>query len=193
MQSCADTPSFPPPSPHYHCYQSLSPPRIVIKQPTSQPTMSQQGEPNPLSALISKALCFSSFEICSPRESSSWMERWVLRSKPANLRRKTSEVRKEMSIADFLSEGEEFKDHPKDLKGNNDLLSLTKPETILNIHKDYLENGADIIETNTFNSTKISLADYGMQNLVNHAPLLLLNQPGLPIQQGICTTGSKGY
>ncbi len=62
--------------------------------------------------------------------------------------------------------GEKFKDHPKPQKGNNDLLSLTKPEIISNIHKGYLEAGADIITTNTFNSNMISMADYGMENHV---------------------------
>lgn len=60
--------------------------------------------------------------------------------------------------------GERFKEWHKDLKGNNDLLSLTQPDIILNIHRAYLEAGADIIETNTFNSTSMSLADYGMEN-----------------------------
>jgi 5-methyltetrahydrofolate--homocysteine methyltransferase len=62
--------------------------------------------------------------------------------------------------------GEQFSDHPKPLKGNNDLLSLTKPEVILNIHKEYLEAGADLITTNTFNANRISMADYGMENRV---------------------------
>ncbi len=62
--------------------------------------------------------------------------------------------------------GERFRDHPCDLKGNNDLLSLTQPRIIRDIHKAYLEVGADIIETNTFNSTAISLADYQQQDLV---------------------------
>jgi len=62
--------------------------------------------------------------------------------------------------------GERFKDWPCDLKGNNDLLSLTQPDIIRDIHKAYLEAGADIIETNTFNSTSISLADYQQQALV---------------------------
>lgn len=66
--------------------------------------------------------------------------------------------------ADFR--GELFRDHPKPLKGNNDLLSLTKPDVILNIHKEYLEAGADLITTNTFNSNRISMADYGMENMV---------------------------
>ena len=62
--------------------------------------------------------------------------------------------------------GERFKDWPCDLKGNNDLLSLTQPQIIKDIHKAYLEAGADIVETNTFNSTSISLADYQQENLV---------------------------
>jgi len=61
--------------------------------------------------------------------------------------------------------GERFKDWHSDLKGNNDLLSLTQPEIIKNIHKQYLEAGADIIETNTFNSQRVSLADYHMEEL----------------------------
>jgi 5-methyltetrahydrofolate--homocysteine methyltransferase len=61
--------------------------------------------------------------------------------------------------------GERFKDCPQDLKGNNDLLSLTKPEIIQTIHRQYLEAGADIIESNTFNSTSISLADYKLEGL----------------------------
>ena len=59
--------------------------------------------------------------------------------------------------------GQRFGDWPRDLKGNNDLLSLTKPDLILGIHQLYLEAGADIIETNTFNSNRISLADYGQE------------------------------
>jgi len=61
--------------------------------------------------------------------------------------------------------GERFKDWPSDLKGNNDLLCLTQPHIVKEIHKKYLEAGADIIETNTFNAQKVSLADYGMQSL----------------------------
>jgi 5-methyltetrahydrofolate--homocysteine methyltransferase len=62
--------------------------------------------------------------------------------------------------------GTRFKDHQKPQKGNNDLLSLTNPEIIRNIHKEYLEAGADIITTNTFNSNRISMADYGMEDQV---------------------------
>jgi len=61
--------------------------------------------------------------------------------------------------------GERFRDWPSDVKGNNDLLCLTKPDIIKEIHGQYLEAGADIIETNTFNSQRISLADYGMESL----------------------------
>src|SRR6266513_2218468 len=60
----------------------------------------------------------------------------------------------------------DFKDHPVDLKGNNDLLNLTQPEIIKGLHRQYFEAGADIIETNTFNSNAISMADYKMESLV---------------------------
>jgi 5-methyltetrahydrofolate--homocysteine methyltransferase len=61
--------------------------------------------------------------------------------------------------------GERFADWPSDLKGNNDLLSLTRPEVISEIHEAYLKAGADIIETNTFSATTIAMADYGMESL----------------------------
>lgn len=59
--------------------------------------------------------------------------------------------------------GERFRDWPLSLKGNNDLLNLSQPRIIHEIHRAYLEAGADLIETNTFNSTSISLADYGLE------------------------------
>jgi len=62
--------------------------------------------------------------------------------------------------------GERFKDSEKDLKGNNDLLSLTQPEIIKEIHRSYLHAGSDIIETNTFNANGISQSDYHLQDLV---------------------------
>jgi 5-methyltetrahydrofolate--homocysteine methyltransferase len=68
--------------------------------------------------------------------------------------------------------GDRFAAWPRDLKGNNDLLSLTQPDIIRSIHTAYLDAGADILETNSFNSTAISMADYGMEDLVyelNHA------------------------
>ncbi len=66
--------------------------------------------------------------------------------------------------ADFR--GDRFKDHPLSVKGNNDLLSLTQPEAIKTIHKKYLAAGADIIETNTFSSTQIAMADYEMESII---------------------------
>ncbi|GAA2119035.1 methionine synthase [Nocardioides bigeumensis] len=61
--------------------------------------------------------------------------------------------------------GERFADWPSDLQGNNDLLSITAPDLIAEIHREYLQAGADIIETNTFNANAISLSDYGMSDL----------------------------
>ena len=71
--------------------------------------------------------------------------------------------RYKLSEADYR--GERFKDWASDLKGNNDLLCLTQPQIIKAIHKQYLDAGADIIETNTFNAQKVSLADYHMEDL----------------------------
>jgi 5-methyltetrahydrofolate--homocysteine methyltransferase len=62
--------------------------------------------------------------------------------------------------------GERFANHPCDLKGNNDLLSITQPKIISDIHRAYFEAGADIVETNTFNGTSIAMADYEMEDLV---------------------------
>ncbi len=61
--------------------------------------------------------------------------------------------------------GERFRDWPRELRGNNDLLVLTRPALVRRIHLDYFEAGADIVETNTFNATPVSLADYGMEAL----------------------------
>ena len=62
--------------------------------------------------------------------------------------------------------GERFRDYEREVKGNNDLLCLSQPDLLTRIHADYLEAGADIIETNTFNSTRLSQADYGLEALV---------------------------
>jgi 5-methyltetrahydrofolate--homocysteine methyltransferase len=67
--------------------------------------------------------------------------------------------------------GERFKDFPKDVKGNNELLSLTRPDVIRDIHEGYLAAGADMIETNTFGATTIAQADYDMQHLVREMNL----------------------
>src|SRR5881398_1484284 len=66
-----------------------------------------------------------------------------------------------LTEADFR--GERFRDHRHDLKGNNDLLILTRPDVIGEIHRAYLAAGADIIETNTFSSTAIAQSDYGLE------------------------------
>src|SRR5690606_8192002 len=62
--------------------------------------------------------------------------------------------------------GERFKDYQSSLKGNNDLLSLTQPQAIADIHRKYFEAGADIVETNTFSSTTIAMADYNLERYV---------------------------
>jgi 5-methyltetrahydrofolate--homocysteine methyltransferase len=70
----------------------------------------------------------------------------------------------QLTEADFR--GERFRDWPQDVKGNNDLLSLTQPQLIADLHRQYLQAGADIIETNTFSANRISMADYAMTGLV---------------------------
>lgn len=72
--------------------------------------------------------------------------------------------RYKLTDADYR--GDRFKDFPHEVKGNNDLLSLTRPDVISEIHEAYLEAGADIIETNTFSGTTIAMADYHMEDLV---------------------------
>src|SRR5699024_2093446 len=67
-----------------------------------------------------------------------------------------------LSEKDFR--GERFKNHSSDLKGNNDLLSITQPDIIKEIHRSYLDAGSDIIETNTFSSTAIAQADYNLED-----------------------------
>ena len=69
-------------------------------------------------------------------------------------------------FSEFDYRGSRFKDHPSSVQGNNDLLSLTQPDAIKTIHEKYLEVGADIIETNTFSSTSIGMADYKMESIV---------------------------
>jgi len=77
--------------------------------------------------------------------------------------------------------GERFADWPSELKGNNDLLSLTQPHIIRDIHTEYLEAGSDIIETNTFNANAASMADYGMEKLV-----YALNAAGAKLAREAC-------
>ena len=61
--------------------------------------------------------------------------------------------------------GARFRDHPKELKGDNDVLVLTRPDVVGDIHRAYLEAGADIVETCSFNATRVSQADYGLSEL----------------------------
>lgn len=82
---------------------------------------------------------------------------------------------------DFSGERRNFADHPVDLKGNNDLLLLTQPHVIADIHRQYLEAGADIVETCTFNANAISMADYEMQHLVRD-----LNIAGARLARTLC-------
>ncbi|MGB5471892.1 MAG: methionine synthase [Gammaproteobacteria bacterium] len=71
--------------------------------------------------------------------------------------------RHKLGEADYR--GERFSNWPSDLKGNNDLLVLSRPQIIADIHRQYLDAGADILETNTFNATRVAMADYGMEEL----------------------------
>ncbi len=91
--------------------------------------------------------------------------------------------RHDLSEADYR--GERFADWPRDLKGNNDLLTLTQPEVIRGIHQAYLEAGADILETNTFNANRISMADYGMEALSRE-----LNVAATRLARGLADTAS---
>ena len=72
--------------------------------------------------------------------------------------------RHQLTEADFR--GQRFIDHPKDLRGNNDVLVLTRPDVIAGIHRQYLDAGSDIIETNTFSGTAIAQGDYALEPFV---------------------------
>ena len=87
--------------------------------------------------------------------------------------------RRNLQEADYR--GERFADHPRDLKGNNDLLTLTRPEIIHSIHAEYLAAGADIVETNTFCANAISLADYSLEDLAYE-----LNFAGARLAREVC-------
>src|SRR5687768_12768192 len=83
-----------------------------------------------------------------------------------------TEIQK-LALDEAAFRGARFKDWHRDLRGNNDLLNLTRPGAIEAIHDAYLAAGADIIETNTFNSTRIALADYGLEEFARE-----LNETG---------------
>ena len=74
-------------------------------------------------------------------------------------------------LAEADYRGKRFADSPRDLRGNHDLLSITRPDVIGGIHRQFLEAGADVIETNTFNSSAPSLADYGLEHCVHELNL----------------------
>src|SRR4051812_8749792 len=84
-----------------------------------------------------------------------------------------------LTDADFR--GQRFKEHPKDLRGNNDVLVLTRPDVIADIHRQYLEAGSDIIETNTFSGTAVAQADYALESLVYE-----LNLAGAKLARAAC-------
>ena len=84
-----------------------------------------------------------------------------------------------LTEADFR--GARFADHPHDLKGNNDLLLLTRPDVIQGIHEQYLVAGADILETNTFNATRLSQSDYKLEDIVYE-----LNFTGAALARAAC-------
>jgi 5-methyltetrahydrofolate--homocysteine methyltransferase len=84
-------------------------------------------------------------------------------------------------LTDADYRGDRFKDFPHELKGNNDLLNITKPEVILDIHRQYLAAGADIIETNTFSGTWVAMEDYHMEHIVYE-----LNYEGAKLARQAC-------
>ena len=92
--------------------------------------------------------------------------------------------RYKLTEADFR--GERLKDHAKDLRGNNDLLILTRPDVISEIHHQYLAAGADIIETNTFSSTTVAQADYALEHLAYE-----LNVEGARLAKAACEEWTK--
>jgi 5-methyltetrahydrofolate--homocysteine methyltransferase len=105
--------------------------------------------------------------MATPRESGSFDAlRRLFDSRIAVLDGAMGTMVQARSLGERDFRGPRFAGHPKDLKGNNDLLSITRPDVIEAIHGEYFAAGADIVETNTFNSTAISQSDYGTEGLV---------------------------
>ncbi|HEY4988335.1 MAG TPA: homocysteine S-methyltransferase family protein [Opitutaceae bacterium] len=105
--------------------------------------------------------------MASPKESSSFAAlRHLFESRIAVLDGAMGTMIQGRGLEEADFRGTQFAKHPHDLKGNNDLLSLTRPDVIESIHAEYFAAGADIVETNTFNSTVISQADYGTESIV---------------------------
>ncbi len=105
--------------------------------------------------------------MASPRESASFAAlRRLFESRIAVLDGAMGTMIQARGLSESDFRGSRFAQHPRDLKGNNDLLSLTRPDVIEDIHGEYFAAGADIVETNTFNSTSISQSDYGTESLI---------------------------
>ncbi|KAL5009390.1 hypothetical protein ScPMuIL_014971 [Solemya velum] len=98
---------------------------------------------------------------------------------------------KKLSEKDFA--GTEFANHSKNLKGNNDILCITQPDVIYGIHRDYLEAGSDIIETNTFSGTRIAQADYNMQEMTYRINLEAAKLAKKATLEVTAETGIKRY
>lgn len=87
--------------------------------------------------------------------------------------------------------GERFADWKSDLRGNNDLLSITQPQIIKAIHKEYLDAGSDIIETNTFSANSVSMADYGMESLIYELNLVSAHLARAAVNEFLAEKGGK--
>ena len=115
---------------------------------------------------------------------------------------------KQYKFTEEVFRGERFKNHPSPLKGNNDLLSITQPEAVKEVHRKYFLAGADIVQTNTFSGTTVAMADYQMEDLVTelnyesakiarqvadeitakepHKPRFVAGSMGPPIELRVC-------
>lgn len=92
----------------------------------------------------------------------------------------------QLGLSEQAFRGERFREHDREVKGDNDLLNLTQPEAIAAIHRAYLDAGADMIQTNTFNATSISQADYGLEHLARE-----INRAGAEIGRHVADTVSE--
>ena len=92
----------------------------------------------------------------------------------------------QLGLSEEAFRGERFRDHPREVKGDNDLLNLTRPNAIEGIHRAYLDAGADMIQTNTFNATSISQADYGLEHLARE-----INRVGAEVARRAADTVSE--
>ena len=98
-----------------------------------------------------------------------------------------------LSAADYR--GERFRDHPREVAGDPDLLNLTRPDVVEDIHRTYLEAGADILTTNTFTATRIAQADYGLEDVVaemNRAGAEIARRAAASVDRPVFVAGSVG-